>query len=251
MDIYGTTRSKTKSHYALITPDTHVRSPLVGWTNAEAVVHITPTIGARFVQYTAYMAANSTSNRVSNLTERFVYVIAGEVQLHSQKLTSPTVLKPGFFAYIPAGSDAIIKSTDSSSLAVFEKKFLPLPDSPLPELVVGDATKVNSEAFTGDQDAQLKTLLPKNPTFDMAVNLFTFQPGATLPLVEVHVMEHGLLLLEGAGVYRLGDDYHPIKAGDVIWMASFCPQWWVAMGKTPSTYLYYKDVYRECLEATL
>ena len=94
-------------------------------------------------------------------------------------------------------------------------------------------------------------LLPKDVAFDMAVNLFTFEPGATLPLVEVHVMEHGLLLLQGAGVYRLGDHYYPIKAGDEIWMGSFCPQWWVAMGKTSSTYLYYKDVHRECSEGSL
>jgi (S)-ureidoglycine aminohydrolase len=85
----------------------------------------------------------------------------------------------------------------------------------------------------------------------MAVNLFTFQPGATLPLVEVHVMEHGLLLLDGAGVYRLGDHYYPITAGDVLWMAAYCPQWWVAMGKSPSTYLYYKNIHRETGDGTL
>ena len=40
-------------------------------------------------------------------------------------------------------------------------------------------------------------------------------------------------------------DYHPVKAGDVIWMASYCPQWFVAMGKTPASYIYYKDVNRD------
>ena len=52
-------------------------------------------------------------------------------------------------------------------------------------------------------------------------------------MVEVHVMEHGLLMLEGQGVYRLGDDWYPVRQGDVIWMAPFCPQWFVAMGKEP------------------
>ncbi len=33
----------------------------------------------------------------------------------------------------------------------------------------------------------------------------TYQPGATLPMVEIHVMEHGLLMLAGGGIYRLGD----------------------------------------------
>ena len=47
-------------------------------------------------------------------------------------------------------------------------------------------------------------------------------------------MEHGLLMLSGQGVYRLGDDWHPVRAGDVIWMGAYCPQWFVAMGKEPA-----------------
>jgi (S)-ureidoglycine aminohydrolase len=78
----------------------------------------------------------------------------------------------------------------------------------------------------------------------MAVNIFTYQPGATLPFVETHIMEHGLVMLKGQGVYRLDADYHPVQTGDVIWMAPYCPQWFVAMGKTPASYLYYKNVNR-------
>jgi (S)-ureidoglycine aminohydrolase len=78
----------------------------------------------------------------------------------------------------------------------------------------------------------------------MAVNIFTYRPGATLPFVETHIMEHGLLMLSGMGVYRLGDDWHPVRAGDVIWMAPYCPQWFVAMGDEPASYLYYKNINR-------
>jgi (S)-ureidoglycine aminohydrolase len=38
-----------------------------------------------------------------------------------------------------------------------------------------------------------------------------------------------------------------VAAGDVIWMAPYCPQWFVAMGKSPASYLYYKDVNRAAL----
>ena len=99
----------------------------------------------------------------------------------------------------------------------------------------------------GDEDARLQTLLPESPAFDMAVNIFTYQPGATLPQVEIHVMEHGLQMLSGMGVYRLSDSYYPVAEGDVIWMASYCPQWFVAMGKQPASYIYYKDVHRDPL----
>ena len=50
---FGTTRSRVTQQYALITPDTHVNSLLVGWRNASAVIHISPEMGARFTQYTA------------------------------------------------------------------------------------------------------------------------------------------------------------------------------------------------------
>ncbi len=199
-------------------------------------------MGARFQQYTALMGANSASDQLRPTVQRFVYVLEGSIEISSETNQSTHELNVGHFAYLPAGSDWVISSPEVSKLEIFEKQYTPIDGLAPPSAIFGDSAEYKSEAFMGDEDAQLKILLPKDPAFDMAVNLFTFQPGATLPLVEIHVMEHGLMLLEGAGVYRLGDNYYPITAGDVIWMASYCPQWWVAMGKKPSTYLYYKDV---------
>ena len=78
-----------------------------------------------------------------------------------------------------------------------------------------------------------------------AVNTMTFQPGAALAMVEIHVMEHGLLMLEGGGIYRLGDRWYPVTAGDFIYMAPYCPQGFVADAKQGAEYLLYKDVYRD------
>lgn len=248
MNLFGTTRSSIQRNHALITPDTHVRSPLIGWHKSDAVIHISPALGARFWQYTAYMQPESKSDRLRPQIQRFVYVLQGTIELNSPQHKGS--LSVGQYAYLPPGSDCEIRSTEGAVLEVFEKQYAPslASKTELPSFITGDSINVKSEPFMGDEAAQLKTLLPKDAAFDMAVNLFTFQPGATLPLVEIHVMEHGLMLLEGMGVYRLDDRYYPITAGDVIWMASYCPQWWVAMGKTPSTYLYYKDVHRDQLE---
>ena len=38
--------------------------------------------------------------------------------------------------------------------------------------------------------------------------------------------------------------WYPTLAGDAIWMAPFCPQWFGALGKTPTKYLIYKDFNR-------
>lgn len=47
--------------------------------------------------------------------------------------------------------------------------------------------------------------VPADAAFDFAVNTMTYQPGATLPMMEIHYMEHGLLMVEGGGIYRLGE----------------------------------------------
>jgi (S)-ureidoglycine aminohydrolase len=54
-------------------------------------------------------------------------------------------------------------------------------------------------------------------------------------------MEHGLLMLEGGGIYLLGTQWYPVSAGDFIWMAAYCPQWFGALGKQAAKYLIYKD----------
>jgi (S)-ureidoglycine aminohydrolase len=110
-----------------------------------------------------------------------------------------------------------------------------------PGLLVEDEAAVKSAPLNGDEDLQVRSLLPDTSTFDFAVNTMTYQPGASLSQVEIHVMEHGLLMLEGGGIYRLGNDWYPVKAGDFIWMAPYCPQWFGALGKTAAKYLIYKD----------
>ena len=244
MDIFGQTRSRVTQHYALITPDTHVNSPLLNWTNSECVLHISPEMGARFSQYTVSMQSGGTSGMPSPGVERFVYVQSGSCKVTSSKSAN---LSAGGFAFFPADQQHEIVCEQSATLIMFEKRYVAGDQGAAPEIITGNAANVQGEAFMGDEDAQLQTLLPIAPEFDMAVNIFTYQSGATLPQVEIHTMEHGLLMLAGQGVYRLGEDYFPVAGGDVIWMASYCPQWFVAMGKTPASYIYYKDIHRDAL----
>lgn len=249
MDLFGTTRSRVTADHALIAPDSFVRSPLPGWGGTQGIILIAPPMGARFTQYLALMEAGGTSAPPPAGGERVVYVLEGTVTVQPAGEPQQT-LEPGGFAFLPAGTDGPITATTAARLNVFEKRFTPLAGTPAPKPIVGREQDVEGKPFLGDPAARLQVLLPDEPPFDLAVNVFRFQPGAALPLVEIHVMEHGLLMLEGQGVYRLGDSWYPVQAGDVIWMRSFCPQWFVAMGKTPAAYLYYKDVNRDPLGAT-
>lgn len=92
---------------------------------------------------------------------------------------------------------------------------------------------------------RLQSLLPAQPTFDMAINLVICQPGAALPEVKAPFMERGLMMVRGQGIYRLEADCHPVTAGEVIWMASYCPQWFVAVGKTPASFICYEEANRD------
>jgi (S)-ureidoglycine aminohydrolase len=245
MDLFGTTRSRVAPDHALICPDSFVRSPLPGWTGTQGVILIAPPMGARFTQYLALMEPGGRSAPPPAGGERFVYVLDGTVTV------SPGhALDAGGFAFLPAGTDHPITATTTARLNVFEKRYSPMAGVPAPPVVIGREQDVEGIPFLGDANARLQTLLPDEPAFDLAVNVFRFRPGAALPLVEVHVMEHGLLMLEGQGVYRLADSWYPVRAGDAIWMRSFCPQWFVAMGNSPAAYLYYKDVNRDPLGAT-
>lgn len=62
---------------------------------------------------------------------------------------------------------------------------------------------------------------PLDVRHDMHVTIVTFEPGAVIPFMETHVMEHGLFILQGKGVYRLNQDWVEVEAGDYIWLRAF------------------------------
>jgi (S)-ureidoglycine aminohydrolase len=157
-------------------------------------------------------------------------------------------LAAGGYFFAPAGQAwTLTGPTAGTQITLFQKKYVPLAGTSAPKALFGDAAKVEGKPFLGDPAANLQVLLPDELAFDFAVNLFSYQPGGHLPFVEIHVMEHGLIMLGGKGDYRLEDAWYPVTQGDVIWMGPFCPQWFVAKGKTPASYLYYKDVNRAAL----
>jgi len=109
------------------------------------------------------------------------------------------------------------------------------------EVVGSGESRIAPTHLADDPWLEVRALIPDDRAFDFRVNTMRFRPGAALPAVEIHVMEHGLLMLEGGGIYRLGSEWYPVEAGDFIWMDRYCPQWFGALGKQPAKYLIYKD----------
>jgi len=201
--------------------------------NATAIVHIGPARGAQFTEYTAIFESGGVLGPASS--SRFVYVADGGLTIDGAPLTK------GGYTWQPPGSAAQIAAISASRAIVIEKPYQPLAGLNVPSAVVGHESNIAGKPLDGDEDLQVGTLLPADPAFDLAVNTMTFKPGASLSMVEIHVMEHGLMMLEGGGIYRLADQWYSVEAGDFIWMAPYCPQWFGALGKMSAKYLIYKD----------
>jgi (S)-ureidoglycine aminohydrolase len=233
----GRTRSSHQPNHSLLTADTFVRTTLPGMKACSAVVHIGPALGAKFTEYTAEFEAGGELG--STLAQRFIFVIGGGVKLEVDGKSS--ALGARGYAFLPEGLHHRVTATKVSRVAVIEKPYQALDSVEPPHLILSNEDAVASHPLGDDPGLQVKCLLPDEMSFDFAVNTMVYQPGASLSAVEMHVMEHGLIMLEGGGIYRLGDSWYPVTAGDFIWMGPWCPQWFGALGKLPAKYLIYKD----------
>jgi len=233
----GETRSSQKQNHMLLTADTFVRTALPGMKACAAIVHAGPALGARFSQYTAEFESGGTLGPAH--AQRFIYVLEGELKLQVDGRASQ--LGARGYAYLPAGIAHRVVADIASRAAVIEKVYQKISEAAAPGALISSEDTVTSEPLNNDSSLQVRHLLPDTMGFDFAVNTMLYQPGASLSMVEMHVMEHGMLMLEGGGVYRLGDSWYPVTAGDFIWMGPWCPQWFGAIGKVPAKYLIYKD----------
>jgi (S)-ureidoglycine aminohydrolase len=242
----GQTRSSQQSNHLLLTADTFVRTSLPGMKSCAAIVHASPALGAKFTQYTAEFESGGELGGTP--AQRFLFVLEGQLKLEVDGRQSELGIRG--YAYFPEGSPHRVVATKASRAAVIEKRYEPLASIEPPRVLISREDEISSHPLGDDPSLQVKCLLPDAMPFDFAVNTMVYQPGAALSMVEMHVMEHGLLMLEGGGIYRLGDSWYPVTAGDFIWMGPWCPQWFGAIGRVPAKYLIYKDWNRHPLAGT-
>jgi (S)-ureidoglycine aminohydrolase len=243
MEISALTRSVVKRSHAVIAPDGYINSKVPGWSDCTVNVIINERMSAEFCQ--TLITAN-TATQLTGSTEAsqiFFYIIKGEASVKVDD--DLKVLTQGHFVYVPIGKKYQFENfKDDTQILTFHKVYEKLEGYDVPKTIFGDADQIDGPEYLGDPALHLQVLLPDDFSFDMAVNIFTYESGGHLPMVETHIMEHGLIYLQGQGVYMLDQEWYPIKKGDSIWMAPYCQQWFTAMGKEPAVYIYYKNVNR-------
>ncbi|GAB3696222.1 (S)-ureidoglycine aminohydrolase [Spirosoma flavus] len=243
MEISALTRSVVKHNHAIISPDGYINSRVPGWDNCTVNVIINEQMGARLCQtLVTFLEAGKLVGKTEQ-SQLFFYVVQGQCSVTVSGETN--VLTTGQYVYIPIGQTyQVDNASPGTQLITFQKIYEKLDGYDIPSVLFADAAHVDGPTYLGDPALRLQVLLPDTLQFDMAVNIFTYDPGGHLPFVETHIMEHGLTYLQGQGVYMLDQDWYPIKKGDSIWMAPYCQQWFTAMGKEPAVYIYYKNVNR-------
>jgi len=243
MKISALTRSVVKRNHAVIAPDGYINSNVPGWTGCTVNVIINEQMGARLCQTLITLTAAGRLVGETQAAQVFFYVVQGQVQVAVGGETRG--LGVGQFVYVPVGQTYEFSQPEAGTqLLTFHKVYEPLAGHATPGVCFGERDYRKAPVYLNDEALRIQELLPNDLAFDMAVNIFTYGLGGNLPMVETHIMEHGLLYLEGQAIYMLDQCWYPVKKGDSIWMAPYCQQWATAMGQEPSVYIYYKNVNR-------
>ena len=178
--------------------------------------------------------------------QHFLYVLSGTPVL-GVAAAPPAPLPAGGHAYLPPGTPFILHAGPGPArILVVRKRYQPAPGLAPPPAFTGQRDDAAQTNHTGFEGRGFLHLLPFGDLrHDFEMNLMFFAPGTFFPAVETHIMEHGLYMLEGQGLYLLGQDWHEIWPDDFIWMGSFCPQQFYPTGFGRAAYLLYKDVNRD------
>jgi (S)-ureidoglycine aminohydrolase len=178
--------------------------------------------------------------------EAVLFVVDGTLRLTIDGIDH--VLGPGGYAFLPPGTRWTATGDDDATTTFHwvRKAYEPVDGIDVPEPFVTHESDVAVDPMPGTDGAwgTQRFVGVDDVRHDMQVNIVTFEPGGAIPFPETHVMEHGLYVLEGKGMYLLNRDWVEVQAGDFMWLRAFCPQACYAGGPGRFRYLLYKDVHR-------
>lgn len=233
--------------YSILPASNRVFSYLPGFKDVAAQVLATPQLGARFVQYELVVNPNGgTTAPYNEDLEHFLFVLEGglEFELDGSKQT----LEKGCFSWLPPSRPFQFTNRSGAEARVvwIRRRYVTAPGIAVPEPIIAHESQVKAEPVDTYMEQHLTPY--ENLAFDMGINLQVFDPGVYFSDVESHIMEHGLYMVAGRGVYWLNGDFIETRQDDFIYMAPYCPQFFYATGWEKSAYLLYKDVNRDYVD---
>ncbi|AMO57405.1 hypothetical protein GZ77_15515 [Endozoicomonas montiporae] len=244
------TRSVVKpGEYAVIPPEGRVINVIPGLENCQLSIIGSPKIGCSFVWYTGTVASDGYTSKPfasEEGIESFIWVMDGDGELEVRVGEESVTLGQGGFAYAPDNEALEFKNTgrDDVRVILYKQRYIPA-EGKQPYAVFGNTNDIPEVNYMGLEQVFLKDLLPIDTHFDMNFHILSFAPGGCHPFIETHVQEHGAYLLEGEGIYLLGNDWVQTMKEDFIWFGPFTQQACYGTGNGRFTYIYSKDCHRD------
>ncbi len=236
-----TCRSMVKpGEYMVLPANDRIVSSIRYLPDVGVQVMASPELGAAFVQYELLVPpATGTSRAIADEFEHFLFMLEGEAELEA--MGRQHAMRSGSYAWLPPGEAFGFHNRSSllSRLIWVRRRYEGDEELPVPGPIISHEESI---APVLHPVCDTRYLLPlETLSFDMSMSILSFQPGSFFSTPETHAMEHGLYMLEGAGIYWLNGDYVDVKAGDFVYMAPYCPQAFFVTGHDFTRYLLYKD----------
>jgi (S)-ureidoglycine aminohydrolase len=237
-------RARVRQRCALLPAEGYPLSRLPRWRDTEVRILTAPAMGAEFVQYLLDLRpGGGTRHEPDNVAEVFLYLLSGEAELILNG--GRRVLVEGGYALIPHTSSFQLSATTDCRMLMLRKAFQQVKGLGYPHPLVGNQADVPAEVWMEREGARLQRLIPDEIEHDMAMNVLTLEPGCSLPVVETHLMEHGLYLLQGKGLFYLDEEWMEVEAGDFIWTGPYLPHSFRADGAVAARCICYENVNRD------
>jgi (S)-ureidoglycine aminohydrolase len=164
----------------LITPESHVFSPLPDWINTLGAYLISPAIGAHFTMYLAKMHDGSKSALPPKGVERLIFVLQGSILLSEESGNTHTLLVDSY-AYLPANMKHSVISDEVTTLVIFERRYTTI-EGYHPDLIVGSTDKQPLLETPGEV-FELRKLLPTSLPYDFNIHVSLINLGLLFNLV--------------------------------------------------------------------
>ena len=205
-------------------------------------------MGATFADYLITVHENGGNPAFGGEgLESFIYVIEGSITV--KNADEEATLTEGGYIYSPASNTIAIKNEGKEDAKLFAyKRRYEAVEGYSAHTVVANINDTPWMPYEGMENCHSKDFLPAAGDFgfDMNMHLLKFKLGGSHGYIETHIQEHGMYFLSGKGMYRLDDEWVPVKKGDYVFLDAYVPQACYAVGREEDfAYIYSKDCNRD------
>ncbi len=247
-DLLSTRSVIKRNNYVLLEPDGLVKNRIPGYEKCDVTILASPKLGASFVDYLVTAKEDGRNDALGGEgIEVLLYVVHGEVVVDNGEKSG--VLQGGGYIYSPGDKilSFVNQSKEEAKLFVYKRRYEEASGNEA-YTIIGNTEDMEWLPYEEMENCRVKNLLPAGEDlgFDMNFHMLKFDLGASHGYIETHIQEHGMLFLQGKGMYRVDDAWIPVKEGDYMFLDAYCPQACYGVGKEePLIYIYSKDCNRD------